>query len=293
MATSNGYTRPQLADDTHFDVSHGRHPVIDCILSAKGDTFVTNSCNFASSPLAIITGPNMGGKSTFLRQNALLAIMAQSGSFVPAQRAAIGIVDAVFTRIGAADDLARDRSTFMLEMEETASILRHATPRSLIIMDEVGRGTAADEGLALAIGIAKKIHRIGCRCLFATHYTQLPQHLLLDENDSTASSRVQCWRTSVTEDGEGGIVVIPRIVPGISEQSFAIPIARLAGIVIAISASRHSRGSPVRSCKTTRIHPKQAQINALWGHIVSFFCFIVLASRRQPVGCPLSASNNI
>lgn len=231
---------------------------------------MTNSCSLAASPLAIITGPNMGGKSTFLRQNALLAVMAQSGSFVPAQSAAIGIVDAVFTRIGAADDLTRDRSTFMLEMEETASILRHATPRSLILMDEVGRGTAADEGLALAIGIAKRMQRIGCRCLFATHYTQLPQRLLLGE-DNSSSSRVQCWRTSVAEDGEGGIVVIPRIVPGVSEQSFAIPIARLAGTT-GVVTSRHSRGCPARSRQAARGNPKQPQINMHCGDT----CFLLL-----------------
>ena len=160
----------------------------------------------------------MGGKSTFLRQNALIAIMAQAGSFVPAKSATIGIVDAVYTRIGAADDLSRDRSTFMVEMEETAKICRQATQHSLVLMDEVGRGTSGDEGLALAYGIVKHLVSVGCRTLFATHLTNLAKYI--------PDGVVEKWRTSVTHDEQGNLVVVPKVIQGVSEQSYAISIAQ-------------------------------------------------------------------
>ena len=171
QAVQRGYTRPILTNSQEFYIEKGRHPVVEERHLEGGRTFVRNCCELSDrNHFALITGPNMGGKSTFLRQNAIIPIMAQCGMFVPADKAVIGLIDAVYTRIGASDDLARDRSTFMVEMSETASILRHATPQSLVIMDEIGRGTGAAEGFALARGICEFLYSRGCRTLFATHF---------------------------------------------------------------------------------------------------------------------------
>jgi DNA mismatch repair protein MutS len=237
-AIAGGYVRPELVEGSAvWRVEQGRHPVIDNILAGKGASFVSNSCHL-NHHVALITGPNMGGKSTFLRQNALMAIMAQAGSFVPAKSATIGIVDAVYTRIGAADDLSRDRSTFMVEMEETARICRHASPHSLVLMDEVGRGTSGDEGLALAFGIVKHLIDIGCRTLFATHLNGLAKCI----PDGT----VEKWRTTVTQDENGSIVVVPKVIQGVSEHSYAISIARLAGIPENVLAEASSHLERIR-----------------------------------------------
>lgn len=167
----------------------------------------------------------MGGKSTFLRQNALIAILAQAGSFVPAVSAEIGIVNAIFTRIGASDDLAKDRSTFMMEMSETATILKHATARSLVIMDEIGRGTAAEEGFALAWAIVKHLlETVGCRTLFATHYYGLAA--LVQSYPSLAG----CLQTTAQDDGQGGLTFLHKLIPGVASHSFAIEIGKFAGL---------------------------------------------------------------
>lgn len=225
-AKQNNYVRPIISSSpTIFQIQGGRHPVVEKIQSDAGRPFIRNDCDLGSKPFALITGANMGGKSTFLRQNALVAIMAQCGSFVPADFAYIGLLDAIYTRIGASDDLAKDRSTFMLEMMETASILANATERSLVIMDEIGRGTAAEEGFALAWAIVDHlINKIKCRTLFATHYYGLAG-LAQSHSDQT-----QCLQTSACSDSEGNVAFLHRLVPGVASHSFAIEIGRFAGL---------------------------------------------------------------
>ena len=174
----------------------------------------------------LLTGPNMGGKSTFLRQNALIILMAQSGSFVPASNCSFSPIDAIFTRIGASDDLSQDKSTFMLEMSETAHILQHATSQSLVLIDEIGRGTSAAEGLALAASIAN--HLINCNrahVLFATHYHEIASSPLLLSGDSI---QMACTEAQIHEDGS--VVLVPKVKPGLATHSYALPVASLAGI---------------------------------------------------------------
>lgn len=184
----------------------------------------------------------MGGKSTFLRQNALVAIMAQSGSFVPADSAHIGLLDAVYTRIGASDDLAKDRSTFMLEMMETAAILENATDQSLVIMDEIGRGTAAEEGFALAWAIVDHlINKTQCRTLFATHYYGLAG-LAQSHNH-----RTQCLQTTASSDSEGNVTFMHKLVPGVASHSFAIEIGRFAGLPASVLTMARLKLDELRS----------------------------------------------
>ena len=177
LAASGNYVRPHLSDDTTFTISGGRHPVVEAALmrSSGGTGFVPNDCDLGRERrLWLLTGPNMAGKSTFLRQNALIAVLAQAGAFVPAREARIGLVDRLFSRVGAADDLARGRSTFMVEMVETAAILNQASEKSLVILDEIGRGTATFDGLSIAWATLENLHEVNrCRALFATHYHEL------------------------------------------------------------------------------------------------------------------------
>lgn len=224
-ASLNGYVKPELSESDAIDIRQGRHPVVERMLDA-GD-FVPNDTELSCSDgqLAIITGPNMAGKSTYIRQVAILVLMAQIGSFVPAESASIGLVDRIFSRVGLQDDLALGQSTFMVEMVETASILNHATRRSLIILDEIGRGTSTFDGLAIARAVAEYIHshpRLGCKTLFATHYhelTQLADHL----------PRVRNYNVTVSEDG-GSIVFLRRIAPGGADRSYGIHVAQIAGM---------------------------------------------------------------
>jgi len=219
-ATQRGWTEPEVVEEPIFRVKRGRHPVVEAHLPTG--SFVPNDMSLAETPkVALITGPNMAGKSTFLRQNALLAILAQMGSFVPADSATIGICDRVFCRVGASDNLARGESTFLVEMTETALILQTASPRSLIIMDEVGRGTSTQDGLSIAQGVLEYLlNTLGARTLFATHYHELTSltHPLL-ENLSLA----------VAEEGRN-IVFLKKVVPGASSSSYGIHVAQLAGI---------------------------------------------------------------
>ena len=225
VAALNGYVKPELSESDAIEIRQGRHPVVERVLDA-GD-FVPNDTELSCSDaqLAIITGPNMAGKSTYIRQVAILVLMAQIGSFVPAESASIGLVDRIFSRVGLQDDLALGQSTFMVEMVETASILNHATRRSLIILDEIGRGTSTFDGLAIARAVAEYIHshpRLGCKTLFATHYhelTQLAGHL----------PRVRNYNVAVSED-QGGIVFLRRIAPGGADRSYGIHVAQLAGM---------------------------------------------------------------
>jgi DNA mismatch repair protein MutS len=225
IAQSRKYVRPELTDGTALNIVNGRHPVLEDALPAG--EFVPNDTTLDTSEqqIIILTGPNMAGKSSWLRQSALITLMAQIGSFVPADRAEIGIVDRIFTRIGAQDDIATGQSTFMVEMLETANILHHASHRSLIVLDEIGRGTSTYDGLAIARAIVEFIHnasRLGCKTLFATHYHELTEL-------SNVLPRVQSYRMDVLEDGER-IVFLRKIVPGGADKSYGIHVAQLAGI---------------------------------------------------------------
>ncbi|KGE73980.1 DNA mismatch repair protein MutS [Spirochaeta lutea] len=225
VATLRGYVAPELVEEVLLDIEGGRHPVVEAHLS-HGE-FVPNSLELSSKKgstsgrFALITGPNMAGKSTYLRQNALITILAQIGSFVPADRAKIGICDKVFCRVGASDNLARGESTFLVEMNETALILRTATERSLIIMDEVGRGTSTQDGLSIAWAVSEYVlNTIKARTLFATHYHELTE--LSHPNLQNLSLQV--------DDEDGEIVFLRRVVPKASSNSYGIHVAQLAGI---------------------------------------------------------------
>ena len=229
-AESNDYTCPEINDSTDIDITQGRHPVIE--LSVKEEDFVPNDIHLDSEKqqVMIITGPNMAGKSTILRQTALTVLMAQIGSFVPASKAVIGIVDRIFTRVGASDDLARGQSTFMVEMNETANILRHMTPKSLVILDEIGRGTSTYDGLSIAWAVAEALHDReghdregrGVRTLFATHYHELTELV-------TTKQRIKNFNIAVREWNDK-IVFLRKLVPGGTSRSYGIQVAQIAGI---------------------------------------------------------------
>jgi DNA mismatch repair protein MutS len=225
VAARYNYCRPELNDGDIVHIVAGRHPVVE---QTQSDTpFIPNDTNLSNqeTQISIITGPNMAGKSTYLRQVALIALMAQIGSYVPAESAIIGLVDRIFTRIGAQDDLATGQSTFMVEMVETANILHHATARSLIILDEIGRGTSTYDGLAIARSIVEYLHnnkRCGARTLFATHYHELVEVAQL-------LPRIRCLNVAVTEEN-GQVIFLRKIVPGGADRSYGIHVAQLAGI---------------------------------------------------------------
>ncbi len=225
IALQYHYTRPEISEEPILDIREGRHPVLDARMT---DTlFVPNDCalDTAGNQIALITGPNMAGKSTYIRQVALLVLMAQMGSFLPAQQATVGLADRIFTRVGAADDLSRGQSTFMVEMVETANILNHATPRSLIILDEIGRGTSTFDGLSLAWAIAEFLHdtpSAKARTLFATHYHELTDLAITKKG-------IKNYNVVVREQGEQ-ILFLRKILPGVADKSYGIHVARLAGI---------------------------------------------------------------
>jgi DNA mismatch repair protein MutS len=218
------YTRPVLNETRNLFIRDGRHPVLDQNLTS-GERFVPNDVTLEpeESRLILITGPNMAGKSTYLRQTALLTLMAQIGSFLPAASAEIGLVDRIFTRIGASDDIARGQSTFMVEMNETALILNNATERSLVILDEIGRGTSTFDGLSIAWSVAEHLHdHIGARCLFATHYHEITAL-------AQSRSAVKNYNVAVKEWNQQ-IIFLRKILPGCAEKSYGIQVARLAGL---------------------------------------------------------------
>ncbi len=224
-ALSNNYSRPEISDDGRLDIKDGRHPVVEQMPDAE--RFVPNDTKLdrETHQLIIITGPNMAGKSTYIRQVALITIMAHMGCFVPAASAQIGIVDRVFTRVGASDDLARGRSTFMVEMQETANILNNATPKSLIVLDEIGRGTSTFDGISIAWSVAEylcKNRAMQAKTLFATHYHELTDLALMLPN-------VQNFSVLVKEKGHS-ITFLRKIVPGAADKSYGIQVARLAGL---------------------------------------------------------------
>ncbi len=225
LALEEQYIRPVLEDSTELSIKAGRHPVVEQIIKKNlSESFIPNDCDLGSkNRLWLLTGPNMAGKSTFLRQNALLAILAQIGSFVPAAEAKIGLIDKIFSRVGAADDLAKGRSTFMVEMVETATILNQATPHSLVILDEIGRGTATFDGLSIAWACVEHLHDINkCRALFATHYHELTSL-------QSRLSRLSCHAMQVKE-WKDDIIFMHKVGTGSADRSYGIHVAKLAGL---------------------------------------------------------------
>jgi len=226
--------RPILDDSLVFEAEGGRHPVVEPAVRRAGEPFTPNDCRLDGAGevcprLAIVTGPNMAGKSTFLRQNALLAVLAQAGSFVPARRLRLGVVDRLFSRVGAGDDLARGRSTFMAEMVETAAILTQATPRSLVILDEIGRGTATYDGLAIAWACAEALHDVNrSRALFATHYHELARLETRLKACANLSMRAKEWN--------GELVFLHEAGPGAADRSYGVQVAKLAGVPASVVA---------------------------------------------------------
>src|SRR5580692_9725015 len=238
-AVDDNYVRPEVDGSLSFAIEGGRHPVVEQALKRDGQPFIANASDLSPAPqqtsgqIWLITGPNMAGKSTFLRQNALIALLAQAGSFVPASRARIGVIDRLFSRVGAADDLARGRSTFMVEMVETAVILNQASERSLVILDEIGRGTATFDGLSIAWAAIEHLHESNrCRALFATHYHELTALSAKLPRLFNATVRVKEW--------QGDVVFLHEVLPGSADRSYGIQVAKLAGLPPSVIARAKS-----------------------------------------------------
>jgi DNA mismatch repair protein MutS len=230
LAAHEGWCRPLIEDSDALVITGGRHPVVEAALKAAGQPFVANDCDLTAEGggrITVLTGPNMAGKSTFLRQTALIVILAQTGACVPAASARIGLVDRLFSRVGAADDLARGRSTFMVEMVETAAILNQAGPRALVILDEIGRGTATFDGLSIAWSAIEHLHEVNrCRSLFATHFHELTALAEKWPRIANATVRVTEWN--------GDVVFLHEVVPGAADRSYGIQVAKLAGLPPAV-----------------------------------------------------------
>ncbi len=254
LAAERDYTRPAVDRSLAFTVTGGRHPVVEQALATSGGPFVANDCDLSppadqtAGRIWLVTGPNMAGKSTFLRQNALIAVLAQMGSFVPARAAQIGVVDRLFSRVGAADDLARGHSTFMVEMVETAAILNQAGERALVILDEIGRGTATFDGLSIAWATIEHLHESNrCRTLFATHFHEMTALAAKLKRLHNATMRVREW--------QGDVVFLHEVVPGAADRSYGIQVAKLAGLpagvierakVVLAQIEAEDRTSPAR-----------------------------------------------
>ena len=223
LALAENWVRPAVDDSRAFEIASGRHPVVEAALQKDGVPFIANDCGLTDAPIWLLTGPNMAGKSTFLRQNALLAILAQMGSFVPATKAHIGIVSQIFSRVGASDDLARGRSTFMVEMVETAAILNQADDRALVILDEIGRGTATYDGLSIAWATLEHLHDVNrCRALFATHYHEMSALAAKLDGVENATVTVKEW--------DGDVIFLHEVKRGTADRSYGVQVARLAGL---------------------------------------------------------------
>jgi DNA mismatch repair protein MutS len=248
LAIERDYARPEVDAGLDFVIEGGRHPVVEPALAHDGGPFVANDCDLSAGRIWLMTGPNMAGKSTFLRQNALIAVLAQMGSFVPARRAHIGVVDRLFSRVGAADDLARGRSTFMVEMVETAAILNQAGERALVILDEIGRGTSTFDGLSIAWATIEHLHeRNRCRALFATHFHEMTALAAKLPRLHNATMRVKEW--------QGEVVFLHEVVSGAADRSYGIQVAKLAGLpasvierakVVLAQLEAEDRTSPAR-----------------------------------------------
>ena len=223
LARSEDWTRPIVDDSRSFDITGGRHPVVEQALRRTGEPFVANDCALTETPIWLLTGPNMAGKSTFLRQNALMALLAQMGGYVPARSARIGLVSQIFSRVGASDDLARGRSTFMVEMVETAAILNQADDRALVILDEIGRGTATYDGLSIAWATLEHLEAVNrCRAIFATHYHEMAGLAARLDGVENATVAVKEW------DGE--VIFLHEVRQGTADRSYGVQVARLAGL---------------------------------------------------------------
>jgi DNA mismatch repair protein MutS len=279
LAVDRGYVRPEVDDSRDFIIIGGRHPVVEQALARDGGPFVANDCTLSPPPGAdagriyLITGPNMAGKSTYLRQNALIALLAQTGSFVPAKQARIGIVDRLFSRVGAADDLARGRSTFMVEMVETAAILNQAGERSLVILDEIGRGTATFDGLSIAWAAIEHLHETNrCRALFATHFHELTVLATRLKRLFNATVRVKEWH--------GDVVFLHEVVPGAADRSYGIQVAKLAGLPAAvIERAKHVLAELEAEDRTSAAH-----------HLIDDLPLFSAATRPTPPPDPSAAA---
>ena len=223
LATGQDWSRPSLTEGREFDIVGGRHPVVEAALRETSGSFVANDCDLSDGNIWLLTGPNMAGKSTFLRQNALIVLLAQIGSYVPASKATIGIVSQLFSRVGASDDLARGRSTFMVEMVETATILNQADEKALVILDEIGRGTATYDGLSIAWATLEHLHETNrSRALFATHYHEMTA--LSDKLDRVENTTVR------VKEWEGDVIFLHEVMRGAADRSYGVQVARLAGL---------------------------------------------------------------
>ena len=249
LAVERDYVRPEVDRSLDFVIEGGRHPVVEQALQKDGGPFVANDCDLSppagegAGRIYVVTGPNMAGKSTFLRQNALIAVLAQMGSFVPAKRARIGVIDRLFSRVGAADDLARGRSTFMVEMVETAAILNQASERALVILDEIGRGTATFDGLSIAWAAIEHLHETNrCRALFATHFHELTALSAKLARLHNATVRVKEWH--------GDVVFLHEVVAGAADRSYGIQVAKLAGLPRGRDRARQAGAGAARSRRT-------------------------------------------
>jgi DNA mismatch repair protein MutS len=229
VAARQGYVRPKVELGSSIEITGGRHPVVEYTLD--GDVFIPNDASLEAEEgarILLLTGPNMAGKSTYLRQVALITLLAQMGSFVPARSVCIGLVDRIFTRVGAEDDIASGKSTFMVEMEETASILHHASRHSLIILDEIGRGTSTYDGLAIARAVVEHLHNVtGARTLFATHYHELAEM-------ANELPHLRVYTMAITDDEQGEVVFLHRVTPGSLGRSYGVHVAKLAGMPLSI-----------------------------------------------------------
>ncbi len=224
VADLYSWVRPTITTNNEFEIIGGRHPVIEYVLRKTGDSFVKNDCDLNNEPIALLTGPNMAGKSTYLRQNAILVVLSHLGSFVPATSAKIGICDQLFSRVGASDNLAAGQSTFMVEMVETSNILNRATEKSFIIFDEIGRGTSTFDGMAIAQAVLEYLNELGARTLFATHYHELTR-LVVNEN----LNKVVCLTIDVREHNND-IIFLHKIINGVANRSYGIAVAKMAGM---------------------------------------------------------------
>ena len=263
VADRYNWVCPTITDDCAFDIVGGRHPVIEYVLRTRGDNFIKNDCNLNESAIALLTGPNMAGKSTYLRQNAIIIVLAHLGSFVPAESARIGICDQLFSRVGASDNLAAGQSTFMVEMAETANILNRATNRSFIIFDEIGRGTATYDGMAIAQAVLEYLNQLQPRTLFATHYHELTSLVTSGE-----LNHVHCLTIDVREHNDE-IIFMHKIISGVANRSYGIHVARMAGMPASVVAraecvlnalESHQLSTPAPDC-APKPTPQASKVN--------------------------------
>ena len=286
VAARQRYTRPVLEQGHSLEIVGGRHPVVESALD--GDTFIPNDTRLESDHgerVVLLTGPNMAGKSTYLRQVALITLLAQIGSFVPARKARIGLVDRIFTRVGAEDDIASGKSTFMVEMEETATILHHATQHSLIILDEIGRGTSTYDGLAIARAVIEYLHNeLGSRTLFATHYHELS--VMADE-----LPHIHIYTMLINEDDPRNIVFLHRVVPGCVGRSYGVHVAKLAGMPLSVVQRAEivlqqleERGNSLSSALVPA-HLHETQTNGQHTVAESRQAYTGQVHKAQPLGC--------